>query len=157
MIEVKGKICIEFEAKVSGDDLCNVPKYIDFLPMENPMPAPVPLAITIPIGEFGEVTPIYRDVFGNICTGTDGVTPLPVITPVFTPSDADTSVTLLSDGNAVIAELTTATTGEVTTIGVVDPNGLTGSIVVTEGPSQANIPAFIDFSVIGVTPTAPTV
>ena len=159
MLEIEGKICIEFKAKVSEHDLRNVPKYIDFLPRGEPMPAPTPLALTVPINEFGEVAPFYRDVFGTVCTqdGTTSTPPIPVVSPVFTPSNADTSVTLLSDGNAVIAELSTATPAETTNIAVVDVNGLKGALVITEGPSQANIPAFIDFTPLGVFPAAPTV
>lgn len=156
MLKIKGKFFTVFELEVSETDLPNVPKYIDFLVSGDSMPPPTPLAITIPQGEFAELTPVYRDIFGNICLGTDGKTPLPVVGPVFTPNNADTSITLLSDGNASIAELSTATSGEVTNISVVDANGLTGSIVVTEGPSPVNVPAFLDFNVVGISSSAPT-
>lgn len=156
MLKIKGKIYIEFEAKVSEHDLRNVPKHIDFWPVEVPMPAPVPLAITIPINEFGELTPVYKDVFGNICVGADGITPIPVTGLSFTPSTPDVSASQLPDNNIVLNELSTATSGEVTTVAVADAGGIKGSIVVTEGPSQANVPAFIDFNVVGVSTIAPT-
>jgi len=157
MLKARGKICIEFEIEVDTPGLPNVPAYLDFVRVGEEMAPTAPLAITIPAGEFGELTPVYRDIFSNICMTTPGgTTPVPVVSPVFTLSNADTTATLLSDGNVAIAELSTATSGEVTNIAVVDANGLKGAIVVTEGPSPANVPASIDFSVVGITPTAPT-
>src|ERR1700722_874288 len=78
---------------------------------------------------------MYLDKFGDICTEADGVTPIPVNSPVFVSSSSDTTATLNADGTVTVDELASSTPGEVSTITITDSAGLTGTSTITEGPA----------------------